>query len=144
MPHLNELKEKITKLQQKLDRISRATWGINPEDIQKIYFRDIERMIFHGKEIWFKQNVAIREKLFQIQRTGLLAIAKKYKTVSTFATNLLTGCPPIDIRIKEENEIWQQQQEIKNLEKIGISFNFDYAIEVSPCKITSISCVDVN
>ncbi|GBN50543.1 hypothetical protein AVEN_213231-1 [Araneus ventricosus] len=50
----------------------------------------------------------------------------------------LTGCPPIDIKIKEENEIWQQQQEIKNLEKIGISFNFDYATEVSPWKITSI------
>ncbi|GBM40753.1 hypothetical protein AVEN_162209-1 [Araneus ventricosus] len=46
-------------------------------------------------------------------------------------------CPPIDIKIKEENEIWQQQQVIKNLEKIGISFNFAYATE-SPWKITSI------
>ncbi|GBN09882.1 hypothetical protein AVEN_198653-1 [Araneus ventricosus] len=95
-------------------------------------------MIFYGKEIWFKENVAMREKLFQIQRTGLLAIAKKYKTVSTFPLNLLTGCPQIDIKIKEENEIWQQQQDIKNLEKIGISFNFDYAAEVRPWKITCI------
>ncbi|GBM38967.1 hypothetical protein AVEN_271075-1 [Araneus ventricosus] len=55
-----------------------------------------------------------------------------------FVLNLFTGCPSIDIKIKEENEIWQQQQEIKNLEKIGISFNFDYATEVSPGKITSI------
>ncbi|GBN99022.1 hypothetical protein AVEN_145622-1 [Araneus ventricosus] len=61
-----------------------------------------------------------------------------YKTVSTLALNLLTGCPPIDIKIKGENEIWQQQQEIKNLEKIGISFNFDYAPDVSQWKITSI------
>ncbi|GBN98396.1 hypothetical protein AVEN_267046-1 [Araneus ventricosus] len=52
--------------------------------------------------------------------------------------NLLRGCPPIDMKIKEENEIWQQQQEIKNLGKIGISFNFDYATEVSSWKITSI------
>ncbi|GBO13659.1 hypothetical protein AVEN_132519-1 [Araneus ventricosus] len=95
-------------------------------------------MIFYRKEIWFKENVAMREKLFQIQRTGLLAIAKTYKTASTFALNLLTGCPPISIKIKEENEIWQQQQDIKNLEKIGISFIFDYATEVSPWKITSI------
>ncbi|GBM36785.1 hypothetical protein AVEN_98616-1 [Araneus ventricosus] len=95
-------------------------------------------MIFYGKEIWFKENVAMREKLFQIQRTGLLVIAKTYKAVSTFSLNLLTGCPPIDIKIKEENEIWQQQQDIKNLEKIGISFNIDYATEVSPWKITSI------
>ncbi|GBM12201.1 hypothetical protein AVEN_21009-1 [Araneus ventricosus] len=126
MPHLNKLKEKITKLQQKIYRISRATWGLKPEVIKEIYLRVIERMIFYGKEIWFKENVAMREKLFQIQRTGLLAIAKTYKTVSTFALNLLTGCPPIDIKIKEENEIWQQQLEIKNLEKFGISFNFDY------------------
>ncbi|GBO38046.1 hypothetical protein AVEN_220970-1 [Araneus ventricosus] len=48
------------------------------------------------------------------------------------------SCPPIGIKIKEENEIWQQQQDIKNLEEIGISFNFDYATEVSPWKITSI------
>ncbi|GBM20253.1 hypothetical protein AVEN_216669-1 [Araneus ventricosus] len=95
-------------------------------------------MIFYGKEIWFKENVAMREKLFQIQKTGLLAIAKTYKTVSTFALNLLTGCTPIDITIKEENEIWQQQQEIKKLENIGIFFNFDYATEVSPWKINSI------
>ncbi|GBM01865.1 hypothetical protein AVEN_218983-1 [Araneus ventricosus] len=95
-------------------------------------------MIFYGKEIWFKENWAMREKLFQIQRTGLLVIAKTYKTVSTFALNLLTGCPPIDIKSKEENEIWQQQKDIKNLEKIGISFNFNYATEVSPWKITSI------
>ncbi|GBM49043.1 hypothetical protein AVEN_153555-1 [Araneus ventricosus] len=82
------------------------------------------------------------EKLFQIQReNGTLDhthIAKTYKIVSTFAPNLLTGCPPIGIKIKEGNEIWQQQQDIKNLEKIGISFNFDYATEVSPWKITSI------
>ncbi|GBM60160.1 hypothetical protein AVEN_86297-1 [Araneus ventricosus] len=52
--------------------------------------------------------------------------------------NLLTGCPPIDFKIKEDNEIWQQQQEIKNLEKIGMSFNFGYATEVNPWKITSI------
>ncbi|GBL75586.1 hypothetical protein AVEN_154917-1 [Araneus ventricosus] len=61
-----------------------------------------------------------------------------YKTVSTFSQNLSTGFPPIDIKIKEENEIWQQQQDIKNLEKIGIAFNFDYTTEVSPWKITSI------
>ncbi|GBO06117.1 hypothetical protein AVEN_201660-1 [Araneus ventricosus] len=80
----------------------------------------------------------MREELFKIQRKGLLSISKTYKTVSTFALNLLTGCPPIDIKIKEEDEIWQQQQEIKNFEKIGISFNFDYATEVSSWKITSI------
>ncbi|GBM54589.1 hypothetical protein AVEN_238592-1 [Araneus ventricosus] len=43
----------------------------------------------------------------------------------------------MDNKIKEENEIWQQQQDIKNLEKIGISF--EYATEASPWKITSIS-----
>ncbi|GBM74404.1 hypothetical protein AVEN_203865-1 [Araneus ventricosus] len=94
-------------------------------------------MIFYGEEIRFKENMAMREKLFQIQRTGLLAIAKTYKTVSTFTLNLLTGCPPIGIKIKEENEIWQQQQDIKNLEKSGIFFDFGYATEVSPWKITS-------
>ncbi|GBM15933.1 hypothetical protein AVEN_270603-1 [Araneus ventricosus] len=98
-------------------------------------------MIFYGKEIWFQENVAMREKLFQIQRTGLLAIAKTYKTVFTnsffFFLILLTGCPTMNINIKEENEIWQQQQDIKSLEKSGISFNFDYSTEVRPWKITS-------
>ncbi|GBN51416.1 hypothetical protein AVEN_170423-1 [Araneus ventricosus] len=46
MPHLNKLKEKITKLQQKIYRISRATWGLKPEVIKEIYLRVIERMIF--------------------------------------------------------------------------------------------------
>ncbi|GBM07616.1 hypothetical protein AVEN_230049-1 [Araneus ventricosus] len=132
MPHLNKLIEKITKLQQKIYRISRATWDLKPEVIKKIYLRVTERIIFYGKEILFKENMSMREKLFQIQRTGLLAIAKTCKKVSTLALNLLTGCPQIDIKIKEENEICQQQQDIKNLEKIGISFNFDYATEVSP------------
>ncbi|GBL88228.1 hypothetical protein AVEN_117809-1 [Araneus ventricosus] len=131
MPHLNKVKENITKMQQKIYRISRATWGIKPKVIKEIYLKITERMIFYGKEIRFNENVAMREKLFQIQSTGLLAIAKTYKTVSTFALHLLTGCPPFDIKIKEDNEIWQQQQGIKNFEKIETSFNFDYATEGS-------------
>ncbi|GBM78823.1 hypothetical protein AVEN_23104-1 [Araneus ventricosus] len=56
--------------------------------------------------------------------------------------NLLTGCPTIDIKIKEENEIWQQQQGIKNLDKIGISFTFDYATELSvSVESVGVACV---
>ncbi|GBL72494.1 hypothetical protein AVEN_115406-1 [Araneus ventricosus] len=91
------------------------------------------------KEIWFTENEAMREKLFQIQRKGLLAIAKTYKPVTTFSLNLLIGFPSIDIKIKERKNIWQQLQDVKNFfKKIGISINFDYATEVSAWKITSI------
>ncbi|GBL82819.1 Putative protein in type-1 retrotransposable element R1DM [Araneus ventricosus] len=113
MPHLHKFKEKITKLQQTIYRIARATWGLKPEVIKEIYLRVIERIIFYGKEIWYKENVAVREKLFQIQRTGLLAIAKTYKTVSTLALNLLTVFSPFDNKSKKRTKFGNNSKILK-------------------------------
>ncbi|GBL77103.1 hypothetical protein AVEN_12745-1 [Araneus ventricosus] len=58
MPHLNKLKEKITKLQQKIYRILRATWGLKPEVIKTVNNRvGFEIVVFEDgnekeHEIW--------------------------------------------------------------------------------------------
>ncbi|GBM49610.1 hypothetical protein AVEN_31309-1 [Araneus ventricosus] len=45
IPHLNYLKEKSLKLQNKLIRFCRATWGIKPEVVKEIYLRVTERIL---------------------------------------------------------------------------------------------------
>lgn len=52
---------------------------------------------------------------------GVLTIAKTYRTVSTFALNLLIGDLQIHIKIREDKKIRRQIQHIKNSKNTGIS-----------------------
>ncbi|GBN33787.1 Putative protein in type-1 retrotransposable element R1DM [Araneus ventricosus] len=102
--HLSLIKDKTQNLQGKLTRYTRATWGIKPQIIKEIYTKAIESYILYGSEIWYTDLVKLNLKLNQIQRIPLSTIVKNYRTVSTEALNILSGCPPLDIVAKAKKE----------------------------------------
>lgn len=97
LSHFDEIKKKVTNLQSKINRLSRATWGAAPPVVKEIYKVAIEKLILYGAEIWYDGTARCNKKLLQIQRLALLKIAKTYTTVSTEALQILTGCEPLDL-----------------------------------------------
>ncbi|GBM34636.1 Putative protein in type-1 retrotransposable element R1DM, partial [Araneus ventricosus] len=98
MIHLDRIQEKIVRLNEKLRRITRATWGLRPEMVKEIYLSILERIILYGVEIWYRDRVKMNAKLLQIQRYPLLSITKAYRTTSNEALQILSGCVPIDLK----------------------------------------------
>ncbi|GIY65165.1 putative 115 kDa protein in type-1 retrotransposable element R1DM [Caerostris darwini] len=103
--HLNSIQDKMHSLQQKLYRITRATWGLNPSVKKEIFLKVINRIILYGHEIWYKGKVKQNVKTGQLQRSGLINITKSYRTVSTEALQVLAGVPPLDIQLKHLHKI---------------------------------------
>ncbi|GBO30700.1 hypothetical protein AVEN_198438-1 [Araneus ventricosus] len=102
MIHLNYIKDRVSALQFKIRRLSRATWGASCLVLKEIYLRAVEKFILYGSPIWFSDNVKLKNKLLQIQRISLLKICKTYKTVSTDALHILSGCPPLHLVARNE------------------------------------------
>ncbi|GBM70354.1 Putative protein in type-1 retrotransposable element R1DM [Araneus ventricosus] len=98
MFHHDRIQEKIVRLNEKLRRITRATWGVRPEMVKEIYLTILERIILYGVEIWYLDRVKMNTKLLQIQRYPLLSITKAYRTTSNEALQILSGCIPIDLK----------------------------------------------
>ncbi|GBN90275.1 Putative protein in type-1 retrotransposable element R1DM [Araneus ventricosus] len=102
MIHLGYFKDGVSALQHKIRRLSRATWGASCTVLKEIYLRAVEKFVLYGSPIWYSENVKLRNKLLQIQRISLLNICKTYKTVSTDALHILSGCPPIHLVARNE------------------------------------------
>ncbi|GBM59456.1 Putative protein in type-1 retrotransposable element R1DM [Araneus ventricosus] len=98
MVHLQRVQEKIIRINEKLRRIIRATWGLRPEMVKEVYLTILERIILYGVEIWYRNIVKMNMKLLQIQRYALLSITKAYRTTLNEALQILSGCIPIDLK----------------------------------------------
>lgn len=103
LPHLNLVLDKIMKFENKLKTVARATWGLKPNILKNIYICATERLILFGVENWYSDTCRIQRKLWQIQRKSLLGLSKGYRTVSSEALQVLTGCLPLDMKAKIEN-----------------------------------------
>ncbi|GBL76340.1 hypothetical protein AVEN_234579-1 [Araneus ventricosus] len=64
-----------------------------------------------------------------MQRSPLLSITKAYSIASTDALHVLSGCPPLDLKVRTDVVTSQHIQCIKNSREIGglQSFNFEMA-----------------
>ncbi|GBM24927.1 Putative protein in type-1 retrotransposable element R1DM [Araneus ventricosus] len=144
MTHLNRVQEKIIKINEKLRRIIRATWGIRPEMSKEIYLTILERIILYGVEIWYK--VKMNMKLLQIQRYPLLSITRTYKTTSNEALQVLSGCIPLDLKAQMLVEI---DSKIRGVASFSDPSDIDFEKEekISPWEVMRISWnfyLDVN
>lgn len=97
LPHLNGVMERVKKFENKLKQFTRATWGLRPEVLKTLYLRATERLVLYGAPNWVAQTERVRTKLIQIQRRSLLGISKCYRTVSSDALQVLTGCVSLDL-----------------------------------------------
>ncbi|GIY65906.1 RNase H domain-containing protein [Caerostris darwini] len=98
--HLNYVKDKINKVQNKLNRFCRATWGLEPKVKKDIYEKVMEKLITYGHEVWYRKTVKQDIKINQLQRIALINVTKVYKTVSSEAINILAGVPPLNIKLQ--------------------------------------------
>lgn len=131
LPHLNHIKEKVIKIFEKIRRIARATWGLRPRMIKEIYLSIVERIILYGVETWYRGTVKMKVKLLQIQRHPLLSITKAYRTISTEAVQVLSGCLPLDLKANMEAESFRRiQGNIGAGEK-----NFEEKIRITPWQV---------
>lgn len=98
--HVNYMKDKVINFQFRVNRISRATWGLRGSVLKETYEAVIEKYILYGASIWFNETVRVRDKIKQAQRSALIAMVKAYRTVPTDAVNVLAGVIPIDIKAR--------------------------------------------
>ncbi|GBN73172.1 Retrovirus-related Pol polyprotein from type-1 retrotransposable element R1 4 [Araneus ventricosus] len=136
--HLNEVQEKVFKLNEKLRRITKATWDLKPQVVKEIYKTVVEKLIQYGSEIWYKDIAKINNKLIQIQRQTLLGITKTYRTVSNEAIQVLSGCPPLDLKIRIENDMVKQIRKNKLNKIIDEKISFEYEKRIQPWKSLNI------
>lgn len=100
--HLHHVQEKMAKFHFGLTRVCRATWGLGPDIVKSIYKAATEKMLTYASPVWYRDLKYINTKLCSIQRIPLLSICRGYRTVSTDALPVLSGCIPLDIRVRAE------------------------------------------
>ncbi|GBL83809.1 hypothetical protein AVEN_132689-1 [Araneus ventricosus] len=138
MPHLNLLQPKICKITEKVRRIARATWGLKPNVVKEIYLVATEKILTYGSEIWYWDKVKFNNKLLQTQRSPLLSITKANSTASTDALYVLSGCPPLDLKVRTNVMTSQHIQRIKNSREIGGLQSFDFEMAIKPWEVVKI------
>ncbi|XP_071036434.1 uncharacterized protein [Parasteatoda tepidariorum] len=101
IPHLNEVKDKITNFNQMSKRVARATWGLSPYILKKIYLQASEKVIIYAASVCYRNTNKINQKLASIQRIPLRTITKCYSTASTESILILAGIKPIHLKVIE-------------------------------------------
>ncbi|GBL88847.1 hypothetical protein AVEN_158958-1 [Araneus ventricosus] len=130
---------KICKIIEKVRRIARATWGLKPSVVKEIYLVVLEKILMYGSEIWYSDKVKLNNKLLQMQRPPLLSLTKAYSTTSTDALHVLSGCPPLDLKVRTHVMTSEHIQLIKNSREIGGHQSFDFETAREPWEVVKIS-----
>ncbi|GBO15079.1 hypothetical protein AVEN_69784-1, partial [Araneus ventricosus] len=131
MTHLQRVQEKIIRINEKLRRIVRATWGLRPEMVKEVYKTILEKIILYGVKIWYRNGIKMNMKLLQIQRYQLLSITKAYRTTSNEALQVLSGsskinCMPIDLKAQMLCEI---DSKLRGVSDGSVSSVIDFELE---------------
>ncbi|GBN31330.1 hypothetical protein AVEN_153047-1 [Araneus ventricosus] len=121
MLHLKDVYDKIFNFNENVRRIICAIRVLRPEIVRQIYLSVIEKIILYGVQTWHRDTVKTNSRLIQIQRIPLLGIAKTYRTVSNDAIQVLTGCPPFDIKAEIEKT---QKRNLMDVEILTINAEF--------------------
>lgn len=106
IPHLKEVKNKISQITANISQFSKINWGIKAKQLREIYKRGIERMILYGSPIWYKEHSHIIRKIISIQRIFLIKICKGFSTISNKSLHVICNVPPIHFTIQKENMLY--------------------------------------
>ncbi|GBN43162.1 hypothetical protein AVEN_223262-1 [Araneus ventricosus] len=74
-----------------------------------------------------------------MQRSPPLSITKAHSTISTDALHVLSGCPPLDLKVRTDVITSRHIQLIKNSREIGDLQNFDFEMARDPWEVVKIS-----
>lgn len=108
LPHLEQIKHKVTYNSLQLAKFSGLNWGISPNQFRSIYIRAIERIITYAAPIWYKSTNHSHQqrKLKSIQRIPLLKICQGFRTINNHSLNILCNVKPIKYTLEKETEMF--------------------------------------
>lgn len=101
MPHLSNLKTKISSIVGKLARVTRVDWGLSRRAVRIMYGGLYVACATYGAWAWYDvlKTVAGRQKLLSCQRVAILGCLPVCRTVSTDALQVLMGAVPWDLEV---------------------------------------------
>lgn len=127
IPHLNNLKEKISLQAVHINKVRGINWGVSRELLKIWYEVATHKQIEYAAEIWIKDLNAIGlKKLSSIQRSAVLSFVNAYKRISTDALLTLIGIPPILLQLQKLEKIFKIKKtkdilEINNEQYLNIN-----------------------
>ncbi|KAL1447444.1 hypothetical protein WDU94_005421 [Cyamophila willieti] len=113
--HLDYVAEKASKAVNSLARIMPRQGGPSTGK-RKLLNNVIESIILYAAPVWSRiMNIKRNQlKVCQVQRYMLLRVCRSYKTTSTEALQVLSGVPPMDLRLKERAQCYGLTKEEKD------------------------------
>jgi hypothetical protein len=94
--------------------------------LKTIYKGAILPLLSYGIPVWVQalEEEHNRKKIKTVQRLINIKIAKAFRTVSQEALSILTGLPPIIIKLQETAELY-------NIKKTGTYLNYEIEVPVN-------------
>lgn len=100
-PHIEYISNKAKNRILRLRRLCSRHGGLNSHLIKNLFVSCVEKIVSYGSSIWYKEFKDKRKnKIESIQRGALLLISKAYRSTSTAALQVITGSPPLLLRLR--------------------------------------------
>jgi len=102
-PHIEKIIQKCKTLILELSKSAKINWGLKTSVMRTIYEGAIVPLISYAAPVWVEAlNKRVNKtKINSMQRLMLIKIVKAYHTISHEASCVLSGLPPLDLKIKE-------------------------------------------
>jgi hypothetical protein len=110
--HIQHMAENCTKLIFSLSKTAKLNWGLDHKALKTKYVGAILRLLIYGAPVLIRAlgKESYKAKLIRVKRLINIKIAKAYRTVSHEALCILTGMTPINIKIEEASQLYNQRK----------------------------------
>lgn len=110
--HVSHVCNKATNVYKQLCRAAKISWGLNPDIIRTIYVAVVEPIILYAASVWAPATgkLKVQQQLNTVQRGFAQKIIKSYRTVSLSAALTLSGLLPLDMRIRENAQLYEAKR----------------------------------
>lgn len=117
-PHIDYVIGKASRSVNALARIMPRQGGAGTA-ARRVLNQVFESVILYAAPVWVNamKTKKYRDKLITIQRKMLIKVSRAYRTTSTDALQIITGIPPIDLRVEQRAEAFKKEKEQKEQTK---------------------------
>lgn len=108
-PHLENVTKKAVNIYKMVSRAVRTQWGLNPEITRLIYTATVEPVILYAASSWADVSTKkyIKTKLDRVTRLFAIKICRAHRTTSMVASALLARIFPLDLRLRENAQLYE-------------------------------------
>ena len=112
--HVRYIAEKARTAFLTLQRVTRASWGLDFRTLRTLYKSLFESIVCYAAPVWSIEMQKRRpvQILRSAQRTVLIVVTKAYRTVSTCALPVLAAVLPIDLLVRQRALEYNHRQDI--------------------------------